>query len=95
MFKNKDKEFIFYNYSNNTFKQVFREELLDNLDEIKEGFFDEFVSNDIQLKQILVNKAFGICKLFIYNIKSVSISNFILAVIFITLIDLFLTRKNL
>lgn len=42
MFKNKEKEIVFYNSTNNTYKQVFKEELNDNLEDVSEGYLDEF-----------------------------------------------------
>lgn len=42
MFKNNEKNIIFYNLSKNTYRQIFEEELNDNLEELKEGFFDDF-----------------------------------------------------
>ncbi len=45
MFKNKDKEIVFYNSKSNNYKQVFKEELNDNLEDVSEGYLDEFFVN--------------------------------------------------
>ncbi len=94
MFKNKEKEIIFYNSSNNTYRQVFKEELNDNIEDVVEGYLDEFQTNEMQIHEILRNQIYSFKFILKNFLKSLSITVYLLSILAISLVDMFLTRGS-